>query len=213
MKLKSTAAQSQKLEVQHRTSKAGLPPSGLQPSTLDARPSTFSSRPSQRGVALVITLILLSVTLVMAVAFLALSRRDRSSVGTTTDTAAARLAAESALAHVQAELVANAPGFNGYTNVGLIVSTNYINGYGFQPGSSSPTNVNFDYTFNNAPFNINEIEQDVANLQILPRVPVYQNSNYVQGRVENSSLPRDLNQNGVFDTNNWGSGSQCLWCR
>ncbi len=45
--------------------------------------------------ALVISLIMLSVTLIMAVAFLALSRRERSAVTTTTDTAAARLAADS----------------------------------------------------------------------------------------------------------------------
>ena len=46
----------------------------------------------QRGVALVITLILLSVTLVMALAFLAISGRERGSVTTQTDTATARLA-------------------------------------------------------------------------------------------------------------------------
>ena len=37
-------------------------------------------RPSQRGVALVITLLMLSVVTLTAVAFLALSRRDRASV-------------------------------------------------------------------------------------------------------------------------------------
>jgi hypothetical protein len=175
-------------------------------SPLPNRKSQIVNRKSERGVALVITLILLSVTLVMAVAFLALSRRDRSSVGTTTDTAAARLAAESALAQAQALMVANALTYNGYTNVGLLVSTNYINPYGFRPGVASPTNVNFDYLFNNAPWNAPEFEQAVANLQILPRVPVFQ-TNYIRGVVENSFY-LDLNQNGVFDTNNWADGTK-----
>jgi hypothetical protein len=198
MKLKPTEVSSQKLEVRIRTSKGGVPVSDLQT-------SNFKLQAAQRGVALIITLILLSVTLVMAVAFLALSRRDRSAVGTTTDTAAARLAAESALAQAQAQIVANALAFNGFTNVGLIVSTNYINRLGFDGTSSSPTNVNFDYTINNQPVNINGFIQNVANLQILPRVPVYQ-TNYIRHIVENSFY-LDLNQNGVFDTNNWAEGT------
>src|SRR5208282_449580 len=88
---------------------------------------------SQSGMALVITLILLSVTLVMAVAFLAISRRERNAVTTTTDTATARLAADAALANAEAQIVAsifattNAAAYN----FGLLVSTNYINRYGF----------------------------------------------------------------------------------
>jgi len=42
---------------------------------------------SERGMALVVTLIMLSVTLIMSVAFLAISRRERNAVTTTTDTA------------------------------------------------------------------------------------------------------------------------------
>ena len=49
-----------------------------------AENSPFEIRHSkfERGIALVITLIMLSVTLVMAVAFLALARRERGSVST-----------------------------------------------------------------------------------------------------------------------------------
>src|SRR5271169_291553 len=63
--------------------------------------------PARRGIALVITLIMLSVTLVMAIAFLALARRERNSVSTTTDTTTARLAADSALAAAQSQILAN----------------------------------------------------------------------------------------------------------
>lgn len=193
MKLKVTEARSPKSES--RTSAAVLS-SGLQT-------SNFKLQTAQRGIALVITLILLSVTLVMAVAFLALSRRDRSAVGTTTDTAAARLAADSALAQAEAQIVANALAYGSYTNTGLIVSTNYINSYGFDPSDTlpNPTNVNFDYDDGNRPITAPDFIQDVANLQILPRVPVFE-TNYIRHVVENSFY-LDLNRNGIFDTNNW----------
>ena len=95
--------------------------------------------------ALVITLILLSVTLVMAVAFLAISRRERNAVTTATDTASARLAADAALANAEAQIVANIFATTNVAayNFGLLVSTNYINGYGFQPRRAIPTNVNY----------------------------------------------------------------------
>ena len=47
-----------------------------------------NSQSAERGIALVITLILLSVTLVMALAFLAVSRREGASVTTNTDSTA-----------------------------------------------------------------------------------------------------------------------------
>ena len=54
----------------------------------DVSPSV--TRRAERGIALVITLILLSVTLVMAVAFLAIANRERNAVTTTADTATDR---------------------------------------------------------------------------------------------------------------------------
>src|SRR5208283_1074087 len=67
----------------------------------------FSNRKSQRGVALVITLILLSVTLVMALALLAISSRERGSVTTQTDTTTARLAADAGQSFAEAQIAAN----------------------------------------------------------------------------------------------------------
>ena len=87
----------------------------------------------QRGVALIITLILLSVVTLMAIAFLALSRRDRNAVTTVTDTASARLAADAALANAEAQIVANVLSTTNPYNFGLLVSTNYINRYGYNP--------------------------------------------------------------------------------
>ena len=112
-----------------------------------SRHSPPATRHSQRGVALIITLILLSVVTFMAVTFLVLSRRERGAVATVTDTAGARLAADAALANAEAQIMANVLATTNPFNFGLLVSTNYINPLGFRPGalSSSFTNVNYDH--------------------------------------------------------------------
>src|ERR1035441_2071136 len=62
------------------------------------RPTPHAPRSThtQRGVALVITLVLLSIITFMAVTFLVVSRSQHGSVATETDLAIARLAADSA---------------------------------------------------------------------------------------------------------------------
>ena len=134
--------------------------------------------------ALVITLILLSVTLIMAVAFLAISRRERNAVTTTTDTATARLAADAALANAEAQIVANIFATTNVAayNFGLLVSTNYIN------RRRNPTFTPTSSGMNSS-----------TNLFILPRAPVYL-SNLVTHAVENRFY-LDLNRNGMDDPN------------
>ena len=163
----------------------------------------------EHGIALVITLIMLSVTLVMAVAFMALARREKGSVITTTDTKVAQLAAESGMAQAVAQINANAlSGFRQYVvggitnvsssnslNLNLIVSTNYINSYGFISGINSPTNVNYYYP-GGAILNPADFVQNVANLWYQPRAPVMVSSNEPVGR-----FYLDLNENGRFDPN------------
>ena len=161
---------------------------------------SLATRHSRRGIALVITLIMLSVTLIMAVAFLALSRRERSAVSTATDTAAARLAADSALAAATAQIAASV--FT-TTNAGaydyhLLVSTNLINAAGITPGSASITNLSYWDTAGNllAGDNLNQV---VTNLYLFPRPPVF-----VQNRQTGSNDFRfylDLNRNGLFESN------------
>src|SRR5664280_1696621 len=137
------------------------------------QPLAFSIQPSQRGVALIITLILLGVVTFMAIAFLALSRRERGAVTTVTDTATARLAADTALAGAEAQIVANALSTTNPCNFGLLVSTNYINFYGFQTGIANPTNVNYDYYHGGGSLNPNDYLQNLANLYYSPRPPVF----------------------------------------
>ena len=166
-------------------------------STLAARPSAFGS---QRGVALVITLILLSVTLFMAVAFLAISRRERGSVLTETDTVTARLAADSGLANAEAQILATVLQATNPYNFNLVVSTNYQNNQGYFIGSQNPTNVNYDFrNVDGQPLNANDYLQNVANLFYLPRAPVFaydRNANTNEFR-----FYLDLNRNIRFDPN------------
>ena len=155
---------------------------------------------SQRAVALIITLILLSVVTFMAVTFLALSRRERGAVATVTDTAGARLAADAALANAEAQIMANVFSATNPYNFGLLVSTNYINPLGFQQNVSSYTNVNYDHLYNSsAPLALADFLQNLANLYYNPRPPVFIPTNATGGYDFRYYV--DLNRNGQFDPN------------
>jgi len=166
------------------------------------------------GIALIITLIMLAITLVMALAFLALAKHERASVTTNTETLVAKQAADSALAAAEGQIVANmlssftnginVPGFtSGYSsnayNLHLIVSTNYINPNGFLSGVASPTNVNYTYA-NGAFLNSFDLVQNIANLWYLPRAPVFVQTN-AQIPAFDFRFYLDLNENGQFDPN------------
>src|SRR5690349_3213030 len=90
-----------------------------------------TARASESGVALVITLILLSVITFMAIAFLVLSRGQKSSTTTTTDQRIATDMANGALARAEAELVAPVLALTNAFNYGMLVSTNYSLDGGF----------------------------------------------------------------------------------
>jgi hypothetical protein len=162
--------------------------------------SSIINHQSERGIALVITLILLSVTLFMAVAFLAISRRERGSVVTETATVTARLAADSGLANAEAQILATVLQTTNPYNFGLLVSTNYINANGFLSGSANPTNVNYDFYVNGtAPINPVDFIQNVANLWFLPRAPVFAYDR--NAHTNEFRFYLDLNQNRQFDPN------------
>ena len=173
------------------------------PVTLAAPKQSEGGRHSQRGVALIITLILLSVVTFMAITFLALSRRERSAVSTVTDTASARLAADAALANAEGQIMANALSTTNPYNFGLLVSTNYINVNGFDPANVNPfENVNYNHLLNNStPLSQIQFLTLLTNLWYSPRPPVF------IPNPTNSSLPADfryyldLNRNGRYDTN------------
>ncbi|MGO8838897.1 MAG: hypothetical protein ACLQAH_08275 [Limisphaerales bacterium] len=165
------------------------------------QPSAFGLQPSRSGVALIITLILLGVVTFMAIAFLALSRRERGAVTTVTDTAGARYAADTALASAEAQIMANVLATTNPLNFGLIVSTNYINPLGFQTTpllSSSFTNVNYQYP-SGTNVNGGDFLQLLTNLWYSPRPPVF----FPMGSTGSNDFRfyLDLNRNGRFDSN------------
>lgn len=156
----------------------------------------MKSRSHQQGIALVITLIMLSVTLVMAVAFLAISTRERGSVSTVTDGTHALQAAQSALAQAEGQIVANILTTNYASTFDLLVSTNYILPTGFVKGVADPTNVNYYYT-NGGALSPADWLQNIANLEYLPRAPVFVPTN--NGAGYDFRFYLDLNRNGQFE--------------
>ena len=159
------------------------------------RKSYIVNRQSDEGIALIMTLILLSVTLVMAIAFLAVSRRERGSVSTESDSMTAKFAADAALAHAEAQINASLEITTNPYYESLLVSTNYYNNLGFNPSAANPTNVNYNYQVNNGgPLTSgDEQAQNIANLYFSPRPPVYYSNDF--------RFYLDLNRNGRFDTN------------
>jgi hypothetical protein len=164
---------------------------------MQSRKSPFVNRKSQEGIALVITLILLSVTLVMAIAFLAISRRERGSVTTTEDTATAKFAADAALSSAEARIVSQILTTTNPYVFSLAVSTNYVNRNGFTNGSLNLENVNYDYYAppGNGPLSAQDLQFNIANLYYDPRPPVYYSNDF--------RFYLDLNRNGLYDTNGW----------
>jgi len=153
---------------------------------------------AERGVALVVTLILLSVITFMAVAFLVMSRSEKGSVTTTTDMTTARLAAESARERAIAETLAFIQAWTNEQNFGLLVSTNYISSAGFLPNNFSFTNVAYNYG-NGTPLNANDALRNLTNLFYSPRAPVW-----ITNRVFHSNefaFYLDVNRNNRYDTN------------
>jgi hypothetical protein len=159
--------------------------------------------PSQRGVALVITLIMLSVITVIAVAFLAISRRERASVTQKANSVDAELAAYSALERAKAQMLAGIVSTANMSAGDLAVSRNFLtNGFvpGLNPNNLQPIKENVSYVYlDGSPIKASDLPEMVANLLIDPRPPIF---------VKTGTPPTndfrfylDLNRNGRFDAN------------
>lgn len=157
----------------------------------------------QRGIALVVTLILLSVVTFLAVAFLFLARRERGAVATTVDMTAARRAADAATDHARAQIIASIIDSRNQFNYGLMVSTNFVNKDGFISGNASLTNVNYNYA-NGNPLQAGapnyDLERNIANLFYSPRPPVFIRTDRTSP-VLDFRFYHDLNNSRRFDTN------------
>ncbi|HLX71293.1 MAG TPA: hypothetical protein VKV04_16830, partial [Verrucomicrobiae bacterium] len=160
--------------------------------------------PGDEGVALVITLIMLSVITFLAVAFLVLSQRENASSTIALDQKTAHMAADTAFNRVCAELLVDAMVNTNFQSFGIKVSTNFINYNGFNPGLNpqNPTNVNYDRVVNsvNTPLNQAQWIANIASLEFNPRAPVFVTTNSGTGSNE-FRFYYDVNRNGRFDTN------------
>lgn len=193
--------------------------------------NTFPNQSSRRGVALVITLIMLSVVTITAVAFLSVARRERAAVQSAGEQADVRIAADAALNRARAHILAQMASYTSRYAPSMFVSTNFIGPY-FRPGQSvagitppavletaagtnwfnALTNVSYLIRVGangGRPFDLNnggdalEYRRMLANLFHDPRVPVVARV----GRMDNRAASYedrfylDLNRNGRFDTN------------
>lgn len=160
------------------------------------KPAFYTARRPARqpqGMALVITLILLAVITFMAITFLVVSRSERGAVSTTTDQTTARIAADDALERAKSELLMPMLAFSNAYAFDMMVSTNYVNSYGFRSGVADPTNVNFAYRDNGGALDSNMQLQNLANLLYSPRVPVYMQDRSGQTHFQ---YYLDINRNG-----------------
>lgn len=163
-------------------------------------------RPQSRsGIALVVTLIFVTVIAFMAITFLVLSQRERGSVSSTANQTDSQLAAKTALDRATARLVAPMLAFTNAADYHLLVSTNYISRAGFDPsvpaGTRQYTNVNYDFQVNGSPLTGPEQLVNLTNLLYDPRPPVYVATNTAKG--SSTALDfryyLDLNRNGRYD--------------
>lgn len=162
-------------------------------------PLSFAGK--RRGIALIITLIMLSVITFMTVTFLVLSQRERGAVTTTTDQSTARLAADAALERAKVELLGPMLANHNYQLSGMLVSTNFINPYGYDPTAVDyRTNVNFEVKADGSPLTTAEFQAALKNQLLNPRPPVFMTNRL---GVNEWSYYLDLNRNGIPDSNGY----------
>lgn len=153
----------------------------------------------KQGVALVTTVIMLSIVTIMTVAFLGVTRRERASVIASTDLTISRQMSKMGSERAVGEVVSRMIRDNSIQSIDFLVSTNYYNPEGFEPGLATAGNVN--YFFREGGGNLSQVDalQNIANLQIDPRPPVFF-QNIVNRRPTNEfRFFLDINRNGAFE--------------
>src|SRR5262249_48175391 len=151
------------------------------------------------------TLILLSVITFMAITLLVVTHSERNSVSTGTDQNNSLLAADNATEQAKVRMIAPSLAFTNPYSIDMMVSTNFINGQGFFPNNSNPTNVNYDFVYpppavpggNATRLTAAQQIQNMQNLQYEPRAPVWM-TNRLAGAAGSNEFRYylDLNRNG-----------------
>ncbi|HEY3863759.1 MAG TPA: hypothetical protein VGO59_17930 [Verrucomicrobiae bacterium] len=172
---------------------------------------TARRRRGARGIALVITLLMLSVITFLAITFLYMSRRNQAAVTTSLDSGTARGMSDAGLARAQAEILAQMSAHGDPLDYDYGVSTSYRNPNGFtaNEGSNDPVDVDYNSFTNGSPlmggnFALNWA-QNIANLQYDPEPPVFVdiNRNHFPPTNYDFRFWVDVNRNGRFETNGY----------
>jgi hypothetical protein len=170
----------------------------------EARPAR---RPGAAGVALVITLLLLSVITFLAIAFLAMSRQNKSAVSASLDIATARAASDAALARGFVETIASMQVHGDALYYDYLVSRNFQSAsYTNAEKYYDANNVNYQFLYNTrTPFSSaaspSGWAQMIANLFYDPRPPVFVVTNPAYPNNYDFRFYVDINRNGEFETN------------
>jgi hypothetical protein len=186
---------------------------------MNPHPTQFQTAAGRRrrleSVALVVTLLMLSVITFLTVAFLVMTERNQADVGATVDLTTARTLGSAAAARAQGEIIARMMAHtNPYPIEALdydyMVSRNYINTNGFNSAerTNDPNNVNYDYyTGGNTNFSAAKSgpawAQNIANLWYDPRPPVFVLTNPAYPSNLDFRFWVDINRNGRFETNGY----------
>ncbi len=156
----------------------------------------------ERGIALVITLVMLAIVTVMAIVFLGVSRRERASVKVVEDIATANMMADAAAERAKAEAIAKmaAEGTKLYYDMFNSRSFQNPNGFANQSATSLPDPDNVSYVDKSgAPLNEANRLRMLANMQYDPRVPVFVETNANGAKDFRYTL--DFDRNGLVETN------------
>lgn len=153
----------------------------------------------RQGVALVTTVIMLSIVTIMAIAFLGVTRRERASVIASTELTVARQMAKMGSERAVAEVVSRMIRDNSLQSIDFLVSTNFSNPFGFQPGVANAGNVNYFVRQDGSSLSGADQIQNIANLQIDPRPPVFFESIQNRRAVQEFRFFLDLNRNRAFE--------------
>jgi hypothetical protein len=180
---------------------------GVSRFTLDPEgnaPRAAASNRSERGVALVITLILLSIITFMAITLLVVTRSEKNSVSTTAEQNTAALMNDAAIENFKMLFIAPTLAFTNPFNFDFVVSTNYVNPVGFIAAGlarTSFTNVNYDFrAVDGKVLSPADSLQNLQNLLYAARPPVYITNRLAPPYGSNEfRYYLDLNRNNQFD--------------
>ena len=199
------ARPSSRFSVNSPTERANSPDPRTPESTSFPNRISYIVYRKSRAVALVITLLMLSVITFLAVAFLAVTRRDREATASSLDQGDAHTMQDVALARAQSEIIAHMQARGDTLSYELLSSHNFINPYGLtnEPGVIDTNNVNYDFLAGSpgTPLTQDQKVQTIANLLYDPRPPVFVRTN--RNGSNDFRFWIDLNRNGLFETNGY----------